>query len=423
MRLPGGIPVGVPVPQIKLPKKKDKTEDKSGPKSEQGDLKMSLRAVDGTLRELGEKEMYLDTSGKRLLRFRVLVKTQFRDTSGAPVRDSLIKPGDQLSVQVNGDDPETALRIILTRAGTPAERSAATKPFDHAAAKAPQESDLKNAGTIEVAETDAGEGRPKLAHKPDSASPENEKDGDYGDPASVFFPEVDDTVAAARTNSESYTAEMPNFLVAQITTRYYSNSVPAQWKAIDVVEAEVACVDGSEEYRNIRLNGKPAGRPVEKTGAWSTGEFVTTLQDVLSPMTAAAFKKRGESTVVNRAAMVYDYTVRQSRSHWHIVAPDGRSYAPPYMGAIWIDKETRHVLRIEQRAISMPSDFPYNKAESTLDYDYVRIEGQQHLLPVRSENLSCQRGSLNCTRNEIEFRNYRKFTTDSNVKFDLVTAH
>jgi hypothetical protein len=427
MRLPGGIPVGVPVPQIKLSKKKDKGEEKTAPKSEQGDLKMTLRAVDGTLRELGEKDLFLETAAKRMLRFRVLVKTQFRNTAGEPVRDSLLKPGDQLSVQVNGDDPETALRVILTRAGSPAERSAAAKPFDRAAAKTPEEADLKTAGVIDVAETSgtpaaSEEARPTLAHKPDPSSAGSEKDGDYGDPEGLFFPGVDDTIAAARSNSESYTAEMPNFLVQQVTTRFYSNSVPAQWKAIDMVEAEVACVDGAEDYRNIRLNGKPTRQPIEKTGAWSTGEFVTTLQDILSPMTAAAFKKRGESTVVNRTAVVYDYSVRQPRSHWRIVPPDGKWYAPAYTGTIWIDKETKRVLRIEQRTSAMPPGFPYSKAESTLDYDFVGIEGKQHLLPVRSENLSCQRGGFNCTRNDIEFRNYRKFTTDSNVKFDLVKA-
>ncbi len=45
MRLPGGVPIGVPVPQIKPPKKEGKTDEKSAPKSEQGALKMTLRAV------------------------------------------------------------------------------------------------------------------------------------------------------------------------------------------------------------------------------------------------------------------------------------------------------------------------------------------------------------------------------------------
>ncbi len=420
MRLPGGIPIGLPIPQIKFPKKKDKTEEKGGPTSEHG-LKMTLRAADGTLRELGEKELFLESGGKRLLRFRLLAKTLFRDPKGETVRDSLLKPGDQLSVQVNADDPETAVRVILTRAGTPAERAAGAKPFDRASAKVPEEGDTHPAGTIEVAGTaepsasDSDGGRPKLERKEGGEPPA--KDGDWGDPSSLYFPEVDDIVAAARSNSESYTDGMPNFLVQQVTTRYYSNSVPAQWKALDIVEADVVCVDGAEEYRNIKLNGRATTQPIEKTGAWSTGEFVTTLQDVLSPMTAATFTKRGESRMANRAAWVYDYSVKQPRSHWRIVPPDGRAYAPAYTGAIWIDKETKRALRIEQRTSEMPATFPYSKAESTLDYDFVRIEAKTYLLPVRSENLVCKRGTFNCSRNEINFRNYRKFAADSTIKF------
>jgi hypothetical protein len=67
--------------------------------------------MDGTLRQLGEKDLYLETVNHKILKFRLLAKTQFRDKEGESVRDSLLKPGDQLSLQVNGDDPETALRV------------------------------------------------------------------------------------------------------------------------------------------------------------------------------------------------------------------------------------------------------------------------------------------------------------------------
>ena len=70
--------------------------------------------MDGTLRELGEKELYLEDSKHKIFKFRLLAKTQFQDKEGAAMRDSLLKPGDQLAVQVNGDDPETALRVVLT---------------------------------------------------------------------------------------------------------------------------------------------------------------------------------------------------------------------------------------------------------------------------------------------------------------------
>jgi hypothetical protein len=48
-------------------------------------------------------------------------------------------------VQVNGDDPETALRVILTRNGLQAERTAAGRPFDHDSAKSPMEADTHSA--------------------------------------------------------------------------------------------------------------------------------------------------------------------------------------------------------------------------------------------------------------------------------------
>src|ERR1017187_8709693 len=95
VRLPGGVPIGVPTipaPRIPMPKRKGDKEKGGDAKAE--DLKLTLRGIDGTLRELSDKDLFLD-SGKRLFRFRVLVRTQFHNKEGEPVRDSLLKPGDQ----------------------------------------------------------------------------------------------------------------------------------------------------------------------------------------------------------------------------------------------------------------------------------------------------------------------------------------
>jgi hypothetical protein len=76
------------------------------------------------------------------------------------------------------------------------------------------------------------------------------------------------------------------------------------------------------------------------------------------------------------------------------------------------------VLRIEMDARKIPTLFPFDTIETTADYDYVRLELQSFLLPVDSEILSCQRGSSICSRNKIEFRNYRKFGAESDITFD-----
>jgi hypothetical protein len=433
-RLPGGVGVGIPVPEIKLPRR-DRSGKEDERKDKKGEMTISLATIDGTLRSLGEKDLVLETS-KGILRFRLLAKTEFRDTKGEAIRDSLLKPGDQLRMEVNTDDEETALRVILLRAGTAEEREAASKPVDPAVVKTPE--GLAE-GRPELARKDASsdtspqeEARPKLQRRPDLAKPEPEiastpagsRSSIEGRVAvgdeSIFFNKVDPIIAAAREAADVFSENLPNFVVQQYTTRHVSTTFPPQWRAVDIVGAEVAVVNGVEEYRNITVNGKSSKRPVEKTGAWSTGEFVTTLQDILSPMTGAAFVKRREERIAGRMAMVYDLTVAQQNSNWKIIPEHGPSYEPAYKGSIWIDKETHRVLRIEQQSLSMPSDFPFDKAEAILDYDFVRIEGDMHLLPVRSENLLCERGTQQCSRNEIEFRNYRKFTAESIIEFEKV---
>lgn len=69
--------------------------------------------VTGSLRRLGEKDLVLEGKGNTVLRFRLLAKTQFRDEQGSAIRDSLLHPGDQLSVSVSPDDPETAVGVVL----------------------------------------------------------------------------------------------------------------------------------------------------------------------------------------------------------------------------------------------------------------------------------------------------------------------
>jgi hypothetical protein len=69
--------------------------------------------VTGSLRRVEEKNLYLQTSNNTVMRFRLLAKTSFRDKQGEAIRDSLLRPGDQLSVIVNPDDPETAVGVVL----------------------------------------------------------------------------------------------------------------------------------------------------------------------------------------------------------------------------------------------------------------------------------------------------------------------
>jgi hypothetical protein len=414
-RLPGGVPVSLPVPEIKIPKRQPKDPDAKKDGKPTSEIKITLKSLDGTLRKMGEKELQVDTAEKGTLEFRLLAKTQFIDKEGQPVRDSLLKPGDQLRVSFNPDDDETALRVMLLRKGTDAEREAVAKPAEvkkpSAAAAEPEE----DAPVLRRGIPD----RVKREQARRESEPEETVDpAEYQETVSIAAPSVDPLIAEAREAAGEFTDKLPDFLVQQHTMRYVSSTRPPQWQAVDMVTAEVAVQDGKEEYRKISINGRPSKRAPEKTGAWSTGEFSTTQEDILSPYTAAKFVKRAEQRVAGRTAVVYDYSVLQQNSHWRLIPENGKSYNPPYKGSIWIDKESKRVLRIEQKAVSFPENFEYDVAELTLDYDLVRINGKQWLMPVHSENVICQTGTTMCSRNELNFRNYRKFGAESSITFE-----
>jgi hypothetical protein len=418
-RLPGGVPVNLPVPNIKLPKKKGKDEP-SATKQEQN--KVTLASVDGTLRRLREKDLVLETSRKAMLRFRLIAKTRFEDKAGEPVRESLLHPGDQISVQVSPDDEETGVRVVLTRAATDAERAAADRPVDEASIRAPRAEDLGKARTVAATRSGgASEPAPQIEEDAKAEAKAEAKEAATAEPETLAPKTApgntdDAMIEGAREAATAYGSTLPNYLVQQLTIRYFSQSYPARWQLIDQVTADLAYVDGKEDYRNFRIDGRPVDRP-EQSGSWSTGEFSTTLDDLLSLSTNAKFRRRGEQKVAGRDCIIFDYTVAQSNSHWTVVSPDDRRYNPAFEGAIWVDQATHRVLRLEQRATGLPPGWPFKGVEGVLEYGYVKIDQKTYLLPDRAENLACMTGSGACTRNVIEFRNYRKFTTESNVKF------
>ncbi len=205
----------------------------------------------------------------------------------------------------------------------------------------------------------------------------------------------------------------------QFTARFVSTTHDISWQAQDIVSTDVVYENGRESYRNLKINDKPIKKGQEQeTGAWSTGEFGTLLRDIFSPATAADFHFRKDSTVAGKSAGLYDFKVEHQNSHWHVQVAS-QSVFPAYKGSVWIDKNNGRVLRIEMQARTIPSEFPLDTVETVADYEYVRIGGtQEFLLPVHSESLSCQRGSNYCTRNAIDFRNYRKYSGEAVITFD-----
>jgi hypothetical protein len=238
--------------------------------------------------------------------------------------------------------------------------------------------------------------------------------------APQFIPvQEDPIIVKAKEAAAAFVGVLPNFFCRQLTTRYESDRPKDGWQAIDTISADLAYEDGHESYTNIKVGNKPhKGTMQDVGGNWSTGEFASLLDDLFDPATAATFRKSGQDTISGRSATTFKFDVTREHSHWRVIMA-AQLYYPAFRGTIWVDRATSRVLRLEIESRNMPLLFPLAKVEEAVDYDFVRLAAPQpFLLPTVSEVLSCQQSSSHCSRNRIEFRNYRKFGAESGITFD-----
>jgi len=227
----------------------------------------------------------------------------------------------------------------------------------------------------------------------------------------------DELIEQAREAAGMFLEGLPNYVCQEYIARYFSTSHVVNWQPQDVVSSDLVYEDGREHYRNLAVNGKPTKKNMEDLpGSWSTGEFGTVLAQIFSPATATEFHYRRESRSGGRPSLVFDFAVDREHSAWKIMVAS-QMVMPAYNGSLWIDKETKRVLRVEMSAARLPESFPADKVESSTDYEFVRFADRQFLVPVRAETLDCQRGTDNCSRNTIDFRNYHKYSGESTITF------
>jgi hypothetical protein len=385
----------------------------------------------GALRRITDDRVIIQTDKSAITVVLGITTKYYKGSpSGAMIRSADFQPGDHISITAAQDAQGVyhAQTVSQIKPGTPAERAAASKS----------------------AETDPDDSSPPQLRrgiprpKPDSSPEPDSRPGLRAEESNgvtrIPTPPKDDPNAAlagahprpalpssgdpvidkAREAAFAYAQTLPNFIVKQVTTRYDSQATRSgqtNWRAYDTVTADVISEEGKESYRNILENGHPPTRPVDESGSWSTGEYSSVLLDVLSLSTRASFHDAHATTIVNRSAWKYDYNVDARNSHWRVTSST-TTISPEYVGSIWIDKESFRALRLELVGRNMPKDFELDTVESAVDYDFVTIGDSRFLLPVHSEILSCERRSGYCSRNVIDFRDYRKFTADSSIKFD-----
>ncbi|MEP7336506.1 MAG: hypothetical protein ABI977_01965 [Acidobacteriota bacterium] len=222
----------------------------------------------------------------------------------------------------------------------------------------------------------------------------------------------------ARYYALQYAEDLPDFSAMQFVTRFAQKPGDKDWKQEDKLEIELTYrIKGGEKYNLVRQNGAPTKVKYDNLGgSTSTGEFGSILAAAFAPQTRAEFKEIRNEVFRNRKTVVYEFKVKKAFSLSKLTDKTTfQSVTSGYQGTVWIDVETRRVLRIEQAQEGMPANFSITLAENAVEYDWVKIADQSYLLPVRAEVLLGQDRERSYTRNVIEFRNYRKFDTDIKI--------
>ncbi|HXB75605.1 MAG TPA: hypothetical protein VNY05_45655 [Candidatus Acidoferrales bacterium] len=461
-----GTGTGIPIPG---------RSSKGKPKT---DPNQPLPNFRGHLKQMDAKLISLELGDNRVLDFKRTDKTKFFK-AGDEVKTPSFSPGDQLSVEAQEDQTGmTAVNVYWEKGATAQtasnadDKGGAVDTWKDAPKDGQKDAPKETSKDAAAAPPVSGQSNervsppaPPASRDPDDPGPPRLQRGRPNDVARQHAPEPPTQVAEnnpppvlsrpaqpevetldrrptisrgdgdedsvrmvqrpdqplirrAADAAMEFTQTLPAYVCQEMMSRFQSESRPANFQPIDVVSTDVVYENGREDYRNIKINGKVVKKSIEETGgSWSTGEFGTILLNLFSPFTAADFHFRRDSRAGGIMAKMYDFEVTREHSSWSIHA-ESQSYQPAYSGSMWIDPATARVLRIEMSAKGMPTNFPIDHVETAVDYQFIRLgDAQQYLLPVHSESLSCQRGSDNCSRNVIDFRNYHKYTGESSIKF------
>lgn len=230
--------------------------------------------------------------------------------------------------------------------------------------------------------------------------------------------ETANSVERTRALAREYSRRMPDFLCTETIHRSYHLTLPKNWIRADVLTVKLRYAGQTEDRELLARNGRPAAAGETLGGLENIGEFWGMLEGVFDPESQAGFHWESWKTLRDRPASVFSYQVEKSHSSYMLsFDPGGYAHRQVvgYHGTVWIDRDTGGVLRLVYEADTIPADFPMQYASTTVDYGFVEVAGGQYLLPVRAEIETDVDGFR--SRNISEFRDYRRFSTDSTVRF------
>jgi hypothetical protein len=225
-------------------------------------------------------------------------------------------------------------------------------------------------------------------------------------------------LAEMTANALDYTKNLPNFMCTQMTRRFIDTSGNGGYRPTDTIQEQLSYVDGMENYKVVLVNSLPVNNVThfQLGGTTSSGEFGTMLHEIFAPDTHTEFEWYKWATLRGRRMHVYSFRVLQANSKYSIHDDQsGRSITAGYHGLIYADRDTGLVMRIQMDCDGLET-FPVTQVKLVMDYDFTKIGDSEYVLPLKAD-LNSRAGRFQ-SKNEVEFRLYRKFGAEATIIFD-----
>ena len=224
----------------------------------------------------------------------------------------------------------------------------------------------------------------------------------------------------AQRSAASYLEGLPDFICTE-TVRRYEAMAGRSWTAKDTLTLQLTYFEHEENYKLTLLNGRKTRLDFEEMGgALSKGEFASVLLSLFANDSATRFQWQNWTTLRKRPACVFSFRILVRNSHYSLTAGPvhGRqvSAVTGEHGLVYVDSETKRVVRITSEADSIPANFPIQAATRALDYGFTDVSGRSYLLPLQADVRMVTIGRLE-TRNDVQFAEYRKFSGESTISF------
>jgi hypothetical protein len=231
-------------------------------------------------------------------------------------------------------------------------------------------------------------------------------------------------IARMREAAIGYSDRLQDFLCTQTMNRGTDNgSSGKHWRLLETREQELGYIAHKEHYKLLKVNGKTTNleKRIKKGYFIPSGEFGTSLMWIFDPKAAAEFAWDHQEPDAGIGACVFRYRVQATTSTL-VMASDADRVKMAHHGFVFADCSSGAIARIQIE--TEPASVVRNGrdmaigVQSDIRYHPTIIAGQEFLLPQVA--VETARFGDTLTKVEIDFQQYRKYESSSNIIFDDV---